>query len=280
MDHRFICDSYSCRVGKGTLYGIQRAQKMIQQVTDNYTREAWGAKFDIRGYFMSLPRRKLYERIHWGLELQFAQVMDDPMGRQLFAICDYLWEKVLMDDPVKKAWRRGARWHWNLEVMPARKSLYCQPEGYGLPIGNVTSQVASNIYLDAFDRFVKFELGYKYYGRYVDDFILMVPDSDKKRLLADVSRMEKFLKEELELTLHPNKRYLQDINKGINFIGARVYPHCVFPSDRLQARFPLALQELVAGEGDLDTVISYLGLMKHLDAEKYINRILQRAGQK
>ena len=278
-DHRFINDSFSCRVGKGTLYGIQRLQKMMRQVSEGGQREAWAMKMDIRGYFMSLPRERLYERVRWGLTQQFAEVMDEPMGEQLFAICAYLWEKVIMDDPVKKAWRRGSWRNWDPEVLPARKSLYCQPAGYGMPIGNVTSQLASNIYMDVFDRFVKFELGYEFFMRYVDDFIILVTAEEKKRVLGDVGKMEAFLREELELTLHPDKRYFQPVEKGVNFLGARVHLRCIYPSDRLQAKFPQALYDLVTGEGELESVISYLGLMTHMNAEKYIQGVMERAGQ-
>jgi len=278
-DAHFIYDSYSCRVGKGTLMGIYRAQRMMQQVTRNFTQDAIVSKMDVSGCFMSFPRKGLLGRVEWGLERQFAEVMDDPMGRQLYYICKYLWGKVLLDDPTKKAWRRGPRWHWDPKVLPTRKSLFCQPEGYGLPIGNVTSQLASNIYLDKLDRFVKFNLGYKYYGRYVDDFLRMVSIREKSKLLADVKKIEEFLKSEMGLTLHPDKKYCQSVYKGVSFIGARIYPHSVYPSDRLQARFRAALRDLVGGEGSLESVQSYLGLMEHLQAEDYIDDVMEHFGQ-
>ena len=123
----------------------------------------------------------------WGLDRQFAKVKEDPMGRQLYSICDFLWGKVLLDDPTEKAWRRGPRRNWGPEILPKRKSLFCQPRGYGLPIGNVTSQLASNVYMDQLDRFIRFELGYTLVGRYVDDIIIIVPAKDKQKLLADIA---------------------------------------------------------------------------------------------
>ena len=65
-DKRMIEDAYSCRVGKGTLYGIQRLDHHIRAVSHNYARKAYILKLDIQGYFMSLPRRELYERAIWG----------------------------------------------------------------------------------------------------------------------------------------------------------------------------------------------------------------------
>ena len=278
-DAHFIYDSYSCRVGKGTLMGIYRVKRMMQQVTKNYTQDAIVSKMDISGCFMSFPRQGLFDTVVWGLERQFASVMDEPMGRQLFYICKYLWRTVLLDDPTKKAWRRGPAWHWDPKVLPERKSLFCQPEGYGLPIGNVTSQLASNIYLDRLDRFVKYELRYKYYGRYVDDFVRIVPIEEKSKLLGDVRKIEKFLLDELQLKLHPDKKYCQSVYKGVSFIGARIYPRSVYPSDRLQARFRAALRDLVGGEGSLESVQSYLGLMEHLHSEYYVNDVMEYYGQ-
>ena len=273
-DRHFINDSYSCRVGKGTLYAQKRVQQMMRKVSVNCTGPAWVMKMDIKGYFMSLPRLKLCEKVRWGIERQFACVEKDPMGRQLKQICEYLWEKVLMDDPTVNARRRGEWWHWNDDVLPASKSLFAQPPGYGLPIGNVTSQLASNIYMDEFDRFVRYDLGYKYYGRYVDDFVIV--DTDKKRMIADVPKMEEFLRTRLQLTLHPKKRYIQDVRKGVNFVGAEIYPKHIHPGRRLMSKFPAALEKLLAGEGDIDTVESYVGLMRHVDAERYIAKVIDR----
>ena len=278
-DRHFIYDSYSCRVGKGTLMGIRRVQRMMQIATDNFTHDAIVSKLDISGCFMSFIRIKLLEEVVWGLEQQFAHVMDKSMGRQLYSICRYLWEMVLLDDPTEKAWRRGPEWHWDPKVLPERKSLFCQPKGRGLPIGNVTSQLASNIYLDKLDRFMKYELGYILYGRYVDDFIRMVKIWDKQKLLDDVAKIEEFLKVEMGLTLHPKKRYCQSVYKGVSFVGARIYPHSIYPSDRLQARFKASLRDLVGGEGSLESVQSYLGLMEHLEAEDFINDVMEQMGQ-
>lgn len=70
-DERFIYDSYSCREGKGTKFGIERLSHHIQSASDNYRKRVWVIKLDIQGYFMSLPRQKLYERAMWGLNRQF-----------------------------------------------------------------------------------------------------------------------------------------------------------------------------------------------------------------
>lgn len=277
-DRRFIYDSYSCRIGKGTLFGMKRAQRFMQKVTENYTKKAYVVKLDIRGYFMGLPRSKLYERVNWGLREQFKDVMDDRMGYQIYKLCDFLWRKVLFDDPASKAWRRGPKTNWDPDVLPTEKSLFCQPPGQGIVIGNLTSQLVSNIYLDQLDRYIFYNLGYKNYGRYVDDFFIMVPEDELPKLKMDVFRIENFLKTELGLSLHPKKRYCQDVNKGMSFLGARVYPHCLYPSDRLQKKFNNAAMGLMYGYKGIDSIVSYLGIMLHLDAKGLQEQVFDKYG--
>lgn len=275
-DRRFIYDSHSCRVGKGTLLAIERAQKHMRQVSNNFHDDAMVVKLDIKGYFMSLPRDRLFERIQWGLSRQFAEVMDIPEGKSLYQICEFLWKQILFDDPVSKGWRRGSYGMWDESILPPEKSLFNQVPGYGIVIGNLTSQLVSNIYLDQLDRYIYYELGYKYYGRYVDDFYIMVPRKDYSRLKEDIKKIEEFLDKDLELTLHPKKRYQQSIYKGFSFVGARIYPHCIYPSNRLQSHFPRELYKLTQGEGDIDSVVSYIGMMKHMNSYQYVTKILAK----
>lgn len=275
-DRRFIADSYSCREGKGTLYGIKRTQGMMRRASDNFTKEAMIIKLDIQGYFMSLPREKLYERVKWGLVQQFQPHFKLSSAYELYQICLFLWRQILFDDPVKKSWRRGTLKDWL--VLPKEKSLYEQPPGRGIVIGNLTSQLVSNIYLDQLDRYVRYELGYKNYGRYVDDFLIIVPIEEYQKAKQDVKKIERFLKDELQLTLHPKKRYYQSVYKGVSFLGARIYPRCLYPSDRIQKKFEQALYNLRSGRVKNETVISYFGYLKHLDADKYVKKVFDKYG--
>jgi len=269
-DRRFIADSYSCREHKGTLYGINRAAKHIRAVSDNYTKPAYVIKLDIQGYFMSLPRQKLYERVSWGLKQQFAS---EP---RIYDICDYLWRKVIFDDPTKGVRKRG--WPENWRDLPKSKSLFCQPPGQGIVIGNLTSQLMSNIYLDRLDRFVKYELGYNHYGRYVDDFYLIVSEAEYAQAKLDVEKIRDFLKTELNLTLHPHKYYYQEIWKGMDFIGARLYPYVKLPSKRFRRNFHEAARECMAGERSPESITAYLGLLKHLNGRKIEKEVFGSVG--
>lgn len=259
-DARFIEDNYSCRIGKGTLYGIRRLDHHIRSVSRNYTRPAYVLKLDLQGYFMSLDRKKLYVRAMWGLDRQF------PNKGYAYQLCKFLWKVIIFNDPIKNAVLNCPRSAW--KGLPPSKSLYHQPKGRGIAIGNLTSQLLSNIYLDQLDRFVTLELGFKHYGRYVDDFYLVSTSKDK--LIKASKNIERYLNQDLTLTLHPHKRHLQECNKGIAFLGAVVYPFRLQPGQRLKRNLLGALSRPDCPEA---TRATYLGLVKHYKHHKLLKRV-------
>ena len=270
-DRRFIYDSYSCREGKGTLMGIRRLDYHIRSVSRNYAEEVYILKLDIRGYFMSLPRRELYERALWGLERQYAGRLDSPE----FRLLKFLWHQIIFDDPVKGVVRKGRLSDW--DILPSNKSLFCQEPGIGIVIGNLTSQLLSNIYLDMLDRFVVYDLGYKHYGRYVDDFYIVVREAELPQLLRDVRAIEVFLKG-LKLTLHPHKRMLTTARRGVPFLGAMVHQGYILPGERMKRNFREACTKVQAGAKDIETLVSYLGHVKHFDKLKFVTNEFERIG--
>ncbi len=98
-------------------------------------------------------------------------------------------------------------------------------DGKGLPIGNLTSQFLANVYLDRFDHYLKDELGYKYYIRYMDDFVIF--DNDKEKLKELRPKVEYFLKSELCLELKVNATYINKRINGLSFLGMRVFPKLI-----------------------------------------------------
>lgn len=262
-------DSYSCRKGKGTLYGVRQLQHYMLSMSNNGRNKAYVIKLDIQGYFMSLPRKGLYERIMWGLKRQF-----NSHGLK-YELSKYLWREIIFDDPTLGVQIRGRREYWRL--LPKNKSMFHQPEGQGIVIGNLTSQLLSNIYLDQLDRFVKFELGYKAYGRYVDDFFIIVDDDHYHQALRDIKAMEEFLLS-INLVLHPKKRYIQEINQGVQFTGAIVYPNRILPGRRLQVNFAKGMRQVAEGNRSPDSVPSYMGLVKHFKHKKLEKEIFDSLG--
>ena len=269
-DRRFIHDSYSCRKDKGTLFGIRRLQHHIRQVTQMGTREAYVIKLDIQGYFMSLPRKEIYERVCFGLDRQF-----DCRRLWLKDLLRYLWREVIFDDPTRDVKIRGSMLEW--DALPKNKSLFYQPPGQGIVIGNLSSQLISNIYLDQLDRFVKFELGYKSYGRYVDDFFLIVEKEKYQMALADIGKIKDFLFG-LNLTLHPKKKYIQNVRRGVPFLGMMVYLDSIVPARRFKNNFYHAAMEYSYGFLDNESMTAYLGYLKNVNGKKLTKKIFDNFG--
>ena len=88
-----------------------------------------------------------------------------------------------------------------------------------MPLGNLTSQLFANIYLNELDYFVKHNLKLKYYLRYVDDFVIL--HKDEKQLIIWKNKIKRFLKQELKIELHPDKTRIISLKKGIDFVGFR-----------------------------------------------------------
>ncbi len=93
----------------------------------------------------------------------------------------------------------------------------------GLPLGNLTSQLFANVYMNELDQFVKQELRITGYIRYVDDFVLMHQD---KELLKDYfQKVEMFIRERLLLKIHPKKIILKTYASGIDYLGYVCFPN-------------------------------------------------------
>lgn len=97
----------------------------------------------------------------------------------------------------------------------------CSEKGKGIPIGNLTSQLFANIYLNELDYFVKHKLRMKYYLRYVDDFVILHESKEKLREIKQ--EIIKFLKERLKLELHDKKQNIFPVSNGIDFLGYRIF---------------------------------------------------------
>ena len=270
-DKRFIYDSYSCRVGKGTLMGIQRLDYHIRAASENYKKEVYVLKMDIQGYFMSLPRRDLYERAMWGLDRQFVGRRDT----KEYELLKFLWYQTIMDDAIHGVRKRGSLKGWT--ELPDSKSLFKQEPGKGIVIGNLTSQLLSNVYLDMLDRFIVYDLGYKHYGRYVDDFYIVVDETQVAQLKKDIKAIEMFLATK-KLTLHPRKRSLRKSAQGVPFLGAVVYNNHIVMGDRLKKNIRIACREVMMGIRDERTVISYMGHTKYMDSAVMLEKLFAEVG--
>ncbi|MEI7489090.1 MAG: reverse transcriptase/maturase family protein, partial [Chryseobacterium sp.] len=226
LEPQFIDDSYSCRRGKGTLMGIQRAYKHMKLASCNFTKTAYILKLDIQGYFMSINKDKLIEKLRAMIpEDTFLQSRKIQTNGNANEDLDFnsmftLLERIIKNDPVSGCSIKGSYSDW--EALPDSKSLFRAKPNCGLPIGNLTSQLFSNVYLNTFDHYVKEFLEIEAYGRYVDDFYIF--HHSKEDLQNILVKCKRFLAKE-GLMLHPKKIYLQHYSKGFQFLGAYIKPH-------------------------------------------------------
>lgn len=273
FEKEFVHDSYACRTGKGTHFGIQRINRFIRQCSKNYTQDCYILKLDIKGFFMCIDKNILFEKLKMFIHEKYKEQDKD----LVISLC----QKVIFYDPTKKCIIKGKR--KNSQGLPTSKSLFYSPKNCGLPIGNLTSQIFANFYMSPFDHFIKHDLGIKFYGRYVDDFILV--HSDKEYLKSLIPKIKDFLKKELRLTLHPNKIYLQHYTKGVKYLGAVIKPHRIYIANRTKGNFYQAIQRLNLIARDhkptkeekgkfLSSMNSYLGIMKHYKTYHLRKRII------
>lgn len=200
----FIHDTYNCRKGKGTLYGVMRMHQMIEECSEHYTKDCWVAKFDIKGFFMSINKPMLWNMLRNFINKYYE---GDDMDILLFLV-----EKTVLHNPENNCILHSPIEAW--KDIPKAKSLFTCGKDYGLPIGNITSQMFANFLLWPFD--LMMDVQFRFYGRYVDDFFII--ETDKRKILKNIRKIRGSLKS-LGLVLHPQKMYLQHYSKGLQFTG-------------------------------------------------------------
>lgn len=255
-EHTFIADSYSCIPGRGTHYGIQRLADHIRRASQNYTKTCYVMKLDIRGYFMHIDRHRLLEIATQSLEKMSART--DIADKELLL---WLTREIILLDPNKNCRIIGSEDDWT-GLDPA-KSMRFVNSGKGMPIGNLTSQLFSNVYLNEFDQFMKRTLHCRHYGRYVDD--AYVVSTDKEWMLSLVPDIKRFLSERLGLTLHMGKLTVTDTRYGVEFLGAFVKPYRTYASNACLRRMERNIRNMRTHDGDAvcRSVNSFLGVLSH-----------------
>jgi len=250
----FIYDSYACRDNKGTHAAVKRLQKFQRQVTKNGHVSAWFLQLDIKDFFTSINKDRLFSMIR--------RKVKNP---------DILWltERILFWDCTKSYAARGDK--QLLFDIPPNKSLFGKNNERGLPIGNLTSQYFANIYLDKLDQYIKHTLKAKRYIRYVDDFVLL---SRREGELAEWQfKIERFLRDKLLLSLHPKRRQLLPISNGIDFLGYIVRPRYILVRNRVVNNLR---HRMINSNGRADSFLtSYLGHFKLANAYNLSKSVLR-----
>ena len=240
FDRTFISDSYSCRIGKGTHRALDRFRTFFYKASKNNTRTCWVLKCDIRKFFASIDQSVL-------LAILQKSITDE---RTLTLIRNIV------------------------QSFCSTPGVEHSARSKGLPLGNLTSQLFVNIYMNEFDHFVKHKLKAKYYIRYADDFVILSPD--RLELTKTLSYMIVFLRDTLKLEMHPNKVFISTIASGIDFLGWVHFPeHRVLRTATKKRMF----RRIEETKGKKETVVSYLGLLSHGNTEKLKNIVRKKVGQ-
>lgn len=218
FDRTFIFDSYSCRFDKGTYRATDRFKEFARKASRNHTWTSWVLKCDIRKFFASIDHK----------------ILKDILRRRI-EDGDTLW---LLGEVID--------------------SFYAKDKpGVGLPLGNLTSQLLVNVYMNEFDQFLKRKLKVRYCVRYADDFVIV--HESKRHLENFLPKISDFLETQLRLSFHPNKVFIKTFASGIDFLGWVHFPrHRVLRTTTRRRMF-----RRLAEHATPEAVQSYLGLLQH-----------------
>lgn len=219
FEETFIANSFSCRAGKGTHKGVKTLAKILRRVSKNHTGPCFTLKCDIHKFFASVDHHILLGILE--------ERLDD---HRTFALLE--------------------------SIIGSFNSV--GQLGKGLPIGNLTSQLFANVYMNEFDQFIKQELKIKNYVRYTDDFIIV---SHSANYLEDlVTKIKEFLANSLELELHPNKISTRKYISGIDFLGYVIFPYHIKLRTKTKRRILTKVNN--------QNLASYLGVCSHANTHK------------
>jgi RNA-directed DNA polymerase len=221
FDRHFIFDSYSCRKDKGVLRAINQFRCFAKKASKNNTQTCHILKCDIRKFFASMNHTILMDI--------FTRHIED---------ADILkW----LENIIKSFETNGKK-------------------GVGVPLGNLTSQLFANVYLNELDQFIKRHLKVKRYIRYADDFVIF---SEEKAVLEEyLPKISDFLVRHLKLSLHEEKIFFDTWASGADFLGWVHFPyHRILRTTTKKKMF-----RNVKKDTSMATLASYDGLLSYGDA--------------
>lgn len=240
FEQAYIYDSYACRVGKGTHAGADRVTEFLRKAHKNWGK-VYVLKADVSKYFPSINHDVLRQLL-----------------RKRIRCRDTLW---LMDTIIASAADSD------------------DPDPVGIPIGNLTSQMFANIYLNELDHFAKEVLCIKYYVRYMDDFIVL--HHSKACLWQWRREIEEFLDCRLRLKLN-RKTGIFPASQGIDFLGYRIWKtHRLLRKSsikRARRGFKKLAREYADGSIPVErvraSVVSWIGHAEHADTYRLRKKLL------
>lgn len=257
IDKMLIQDTCSSRIGKGTDYAIERCARFVRRETDNYKHSAYYGKFDLSGFFMSLNRNEVLAKMLNVLETRYT-------GR-FKSTLEYLLRIIILSDCTENAIRICPASDW--DYLPQRKTLFGNDKG--LPIGNITSQMFANFFLNDLDHYIKGR--HRSFVRFVDDMIII--DKDRERI-EETKEQAGVLLSKIGIKLNPHKSIINETKYGIMFLGVKIFPHYVTLSGRKIRRMWLTSRRFKSAEKAFASCSSRKGMLnryhgRHLSLRWY-----------
>lgn len=246
FEESFIPNSFSCRVGRGTHKGVETLVKTLRKVSKNNTGVCFALKCDVKKFFGSIDHRIL-------IKILDKKIKDKRAMRLL--------EEIIQSYSSTPTERESET--------PRR----------GIPIGNLTSQLFANIYMNKLDQFVKHKLKVKHYLRYTDDFVIV---SENEKYLEDLIKpINGFLRRKLKLSVHPQKVILRKYGQGIDFLGYIILPRYKIVRAKTRKRIFRKTNKLaeeyeagmITKEKLEQSLASYKGVLSHANSYELFRKL-------
>ena len=261
LNKQFISDSFACREGKGAHKAVDRLQYWLRQIDRKPERYHY-LKLDIAKYFYRVDHEIL-------INILRRKIKDK-------RLLDLLTLIIRSEDT--RFWLPLG------EVDPERYDPSDRLAEVGMPIGNLTSQMFANLYLNELDHYAKHALRLKYYIRYMDDILILHPD--KKHLAVVKCEIRAFLTDNLRLQLN-KKTAIRPCGMGIEFVGYVVWA----THRKLKKKSALKIKRSIrkikekrdSGEITPDSftrrIASYKGVLQHCNSYQFrqgLNKLFKR----
>lgn len=242
FDKKFIFDSYSSRKDKGTHRAVNRLHQFCWKLSKNNTKTVWVLKCDIKKFFDSVDHEILLNLI--------SKVIDD---KRLFNLLE--------------------------EIVNSLSTGSSGDRKRGIPLGNLTSQLFSNIYMNPFDQYVKRDLKEKNYLRYADDFVII--SCNRTHLEGLIPEIKCYLTDNLRLQLHDRKVMINKFNRGIDYLGYVIFPYHKVLRTKTKRRVVRKVkekkfqfdQQKISEKKLEQSVQSYFGILSHCRGKGVRNEI-------
>ena len=255
FDRQYIEHSYGCRTGKGTTAARAQLQKWLRKASRS-SKNWYVLKLDISKYFYRVDHEIL-------MKILAKHIKDELILRDLYNLINCEDTAFGLPEGVQPELCAQEDWLYNR----------------GMPIGNLTSQMFANIYLNELDQFCKHDLHIRYYIRLVDDVIILWPDKEGLHGIRD--DIERFLAEKLHLELN-KKTCIRPAWLPVEFVGALITPKAIRMRKSTRKRMVRRMEFIrklfeikrIVFEKVNNTMQSYFGLIGTFTANNLLRKII------